>query len=216
MHLINRLTMGGVFVVVAPLAALAQGRIVRPSPPGPIGVTLPSPPPPRLEHRPRSDDRFRHGIGIGGAWSYPIVVGSSSYTAPQPVPYPVPVYYPVRVREPRPEPVVPAIPYNPATSRAVMIGGGGDGGAGVMNIERLQRDSLHVTWRGALRPVREARLFLADANQQSLAARFVTLDRPDARFSRRGLPRPATYMGLAVTYADGSMQTWLVPLDEAR
>lgn len=214
MHLINRVTVGGLLVVLAPLAALAQGRIVRPSPPGPIGVTLPSPPPPRMEHRPWSDDRLRDGIGLGGAWSYPIVVGSMSYAAPQPVPYPVPVYYPVRVREPRPEPVVPAVPYNPAASRTVMIGRGGDGGAGVMHIERLQRDSLRVTWRGAVRPVREVRLYLADANHQSLVARPVTLLRRDARFSRRGLPRPAAFVGLAVTYADGSMQVTLVPLDD--
>ncbi|MBC7896903.1 MAG: hypothetical protein H7066_15910 [Cytophagaceae bacterium] len=204
-------------MAAAPLAAFAQGRIVRPNPPSQIGVTLPSPPPPRMEHRGWPDDRLRHDrLGVGGGWSYPIVVGSASYAAPQPVPYPVPVYYPVRIREPRPEPVVPAVPYNPAASRTVLIGRGGDGGAGVMHLERLPRDSLRVTWRGSVRPVREVRLYLADANHQSLVTRPVTLNRPDARFSLGGHPRPAAFVGLAVTYADGAMQVTLVPLEEPR
>lgn len=205
-------------MAAVPLVAFSQGRIVRPSPPSQVGVTLPSPPPPRTEHRPW-DDGLRHGVGLGlrGAWSWPIVVGTTyQQVVPQPVPYPVPVYYPVRLREPKVEPVVPPVPYNPETSRSVMIGRGGDGGAGVMHIERLAGDSLHVRWRGSVRPVKEVRLYLADANHQSLVARPVTIDAPDARFTRRGLARPAAFIGLAVTYADGSMQTTLVPLDDVR
>ena len=211
MNLLNRLTVGGLLVVVAPLAAHGQGRIVRPAPPGPIGVTLPSPSLPRLEERRWSDDRPRHGIWLGDRWSYPIVMGSTVYqVAPQPVPYPVPVYY--RVPAPRPEP--PAVPYNPAASRTLVIGGGSDGGAGVMTIERPGKDSVHVTWRGSVRPVSTARLFLADAHHQPLVSRPVTLDQPDARFTRRGLARPAVFIGLVVTYANGSMQTTLVPVDD--
>lgn len=213
MQLINRLTVGGLLAVAAPLAAHAQGRIVRPAPAGPIGVTLPSPSLPRLEERRWSDHRPRHGIGLD-RWSYPTVVGSTAYpVAPQVVPYPVPVYY--RVPAPRPEPAVPAVPYNPAASRTLVIGGGSDGGAGVMNIERVG-DSVHVTWRGAVRPVNTARLFLADAHHQPLVSRPVTLDQPEARFTRRGLARPAAFIGLVVTYANGSMQTTLVPLDAKR
>ncbi|MCC6316365.1 MAG: hypothetical protein IT361_01645 [Gemmatimonadaceae bacterium] len=208
--------LGAAFAVVLLPAALgAQGRIVGPPPPaGPIGVTLPSPPPPRHEPRSPHVDDLRRGYAVGGGWSYPVVVGTTYQAAPQPVPYPVPVpvYYPApAARAERPAP--PPIPYDPTRARSVMIGRGGDGGAGVMRLERTPGDSLQVTWRGPVRPVRAARLYLADSLHHSVVARPVSAARPRVTFALRRLPSPAAFVGLDVTYADGSRHTTLVPLD---
>jgi hypothetical protein len=147
-----------------------------------------------------------------GYYAYPYAYGYDYSTA---IPYQVPVYVPYPVAYPQPAyaaaPAEPAKPYNPANSRMLTIGGGADGGGGAMRIECVDTATLRLTWLGSTRPVREARLFLADSLQQTLRAQPVDLTTPSALFKLTGLTPRVAYTGLTVIYADGATQTTLVP-----
>ncbi|MGQ0648926.1 MAG: hypothetical protein ACT4P7_15315 [Gemmatimonadaceae bacterium] len=224
-------SLGALLAALVPGVAGSQGRIARPAPTGPIGVTLPSPPPPRGS--PDGGWVPRHGSQMGNAsfalhrlgqrWSYPIVLSSAYETvAPAAAVYPVPYYYPVPVPNPaiypRREAERPAPPpYDPTRSRMVIVGSGADGGGGVLRIASRARDTLRLTWLGTPRPIREARLFLADDLRRPLRSRMVDVEHPEARFTLTTLDRPVAYAGVTVVFADGSTQTTLVPVgDSAR
>jgi hypothetical protein len=130
---------------------------------------------------------------------------------PTPVPYPVPYYYPVRVRRPANEPAAPVTPYDPAKSRTLTIGAGADGGGGVMRIQPLGDTAVRVTWLGSVRPIREARIFLADSLRQSLRSQSVTAAAPSALFRTGELEPQLAFTGLTIVYADGATATTLVP-----
>jgi len=172
---------------------------------------------PSMEDRGRLDGRAHFRTSRSGFGS-PFLFGSTVIErAPAPVPivvpYAVPYYYPVRVpvRARPTEPPAPATPYNPANSKTLIVGAGVDGGGGVMRIERLGDDTLRVTWRGTLRPIREAWAFLTDSLRQPLRRLPVTLATPSALFTIGGLERQIAYTGLTVVYADGATTTTLVP-----
>jgi hypothetical protein len=155
---------------------------------------------------------FRSGFGIGST----LLLGSTlmqpqPVPVPTPVPYPVPYYYPVRVRKPASEPAAPAIPYDPAKSRTLTIGAGADGGGGVMRIQQLGDSVVQITWLGSVRPIREARLFLADSLRQALRSQMVTAAAPSALFRTRDLEPRLAFTGLTIVYADGATATTLVP-----
>ena len=155
---------------------------------------------------------FRSGFGIGST----LFLGSTATSlqpvpVPTPVPYPVPYYYPVRMRRPATEPAAPVTPYDPTKSRTLTIGAGADGGGGVMRIQQLGDSALRVTWLGSVRPIREARLFLADSLRQSLRSQSVTLAESSALFSIRDLEPNLAFTGLTIVYADGATATTLVP-----
>ena len=216
------LTLGALAVALAPVAAAAQGRVGR-APPATTGVTLPSPPAGTMHGAPTAPPapwRVPWGVRrFGDGWSYPIVVGTPyQVAAPAPAPWPVPYYYPVPVpavrRADPPKPAPP--PYNPAEARMVTVGGGRDGGGGVMRIARAAGDTLDLTWLGTTRPIRSATLFVADADRQSLRSRAVDASHREARFALAPLERAAAFAGLTVVFADGSTQTTLVPLEKPR
>lgn len=129
------------------------------------------------------------------------------------VPYVVPVYVPYVVRQYRWAPTPQRIwqPYDPTKSRMLTIGEGADGGGGVMRIERLENKSLRLTWRGTDRPIREARLFVADSSQKQLKSARVDNDTPSAIFEIAEFEGRIAFTGLVVMFADGAMQTTLVP-----
>ena len=221
-------SLGIVLAALLPATGAAQGRIARPAPAGPIAVTLPSPPPASM--RPTMDGAHApwplnqpvgaplSGRRFGQDWWYPIPVQSAyQVTNPVPAAYPVPYYYPAYSPNvySRREPERPAPPpYNPANAKMLVIGAGGDGGGGVMRIVHLSGDTLRLTWLGTTRPISEARLFLADADRQSLRSTAVDADHREVRFALARLNRPASYAGLTIVLADGSTQTTLVPLAE--
>ena len=154
---------------------------------------------------PLSADGRLHGWGI--PW---ILETTQTVPVPTPVPYAVPYPYPVPARA---EPVRPAPPpYDPTKARMRIIGSGTDGGGGVMRVEHLAGDSLRVTWLGTPRPIREARLFLADESYQPLRTRTIDAQHREARFRTTGMARTARYAGSTVVFADGSEHTMLVPL----
>lgn len=149
--------------------------------------------------------------GWVGGWNLPLVVQSQPVVQQVPAPYPVPYYVPVpyrRAEVPRPEPV----PYDPSKASIVMIGGGSDGGAGVLRWHAAGRDSLQVTWLGALRPVREARVVVTDSLHVELVSRPVTMGNPVVLRTPRGNTTIAAYVGVVVTHTDGSRMTTLVPI----
>jgi hypothetical protein len=127
------------------------------------------------------------------------------------VPYAVPVYVPMPVTvQPQWAPV-PQKRYDPTKSRMLTIGEGADGGGGVMRIERLENNMLRLTWRGSERPIREARIFIADSSQKSLRSARVDNDTPSALFEIADFDGKIAFTGLTVIYADGAVQTTLVP-----
>ena len=173
-----------------PVVATAQART---GSTGRIAVTLAAPPAPApVQSRDGFGDHrgpLHGGPGVIRRWglsgAYPIVVGTpyqASAPAPVYVPYPVPYYYPVPASAPEP-PKPPPRPYNPEVAHLTVVGGGHDGGGGVMRIERPSTDSLRVTWLGTPRAIREARLFLADSTRTSLQSRTVTTGQPVALFA---------------------------------
>jgi hypothetical protein len=177
----------------------------------------------------RSGDEFGHWIGtrhrfppIGSCNSRWANCFSGSlrtglvgvpYVTETVVQYAVPVYVPVPVQLPTwaPAPQKPLQPYDPTKSRMLTIGEGADGGGGVMRIERLENNTLRLTWRGSARPIREARLFIADSSQKSLRSARVDMDTPSALFEVGEFGEKIAYTGLTVVYADGAKQTTLVP-----
>lgn len=158
----------------------------------------------------------RAGGRHGARWyalPYSVETGvTRGVPVPYPVPYPVYGGYaaPNAATPEAPKPAPP--PYDPTKASVRVIGVGADGGAGVMRIERIEPDSLRVVWLGAKRPVREARLFVADGAYQPLRSVAVDDDRREGRFRLDGLAGPAEYAGVAIVHADGSRMTVLVPL----
>lgn len=224
-------TLGLLLGALVPALIDAQSPIARPVPAPRIAVTL-APPPAEgargndhggyplgpMDHTgpaPRSDHRF------GRAWPVPLIITSTYESRPAaPTAHPVPYYYPVPVSAPpvarreSGKPVLP--PYDPTKSRTLIVGAGADGGGGAMRIARPTAGTVGLTWLGTTRPIRQARLFLADSEREPLASRVVTLARRDARFRLGALARQVAYAGLTVDFADGSKQTTLVPLLDTR
>jgi hypothetical protein len=106
---------------------------------------------------------------------------------------------------------VPGKPYDPTKSKTLIVGEGADGGAGVMRIDRVGPDSVRLTWRGSVRPIREARFFLADSARRALATQMVSADQPTAVFSLEARADAIAFTGLTVIFADGATVTNLVP-----
>ncbi len=210
----------GIILALLVSASAGAQQIRRPSslPPMRFG-TLPQPEPPRPligDGRIHGGRVFGHGLGrltkLG-------LLRAGFFDAPyysQPViPYQVPVYVPVPVpvwtREYVGPAAPPAKPYDPKKSRMLTIGGGADGGGGVMRVERLADSVLRVTWLGNVRPVREARLFLADSAQRPLRSALVDSVTTSAVFRISGLESQIAYTGLTVFFANGAIETTLVP-----
>lgn len=182
--------------------SLARGQVARPAPSRPIAVTLPAPAPapaPVATWAPHPADWLGWRMG----WNAPVVVQQTQLV--QPV-VQVPYYVPVPVRR-RAEPAPPPVPYDPAKASMVMIGSGADGGGGVLRWAAAGTDSLEVTWLGAARPVREAKLLVADSLQRPLASQLAEPNQR-AMLPRRG----AHFAGVSLVMADGSRQVVLVPL----
>ncbi len=230
-------TLGIALVAVLPIAAHAQ-MITRSSgsPSGTLSAPRPSslPPVQMGSLQPRSLDRLDSGFGrwsgtrhgfspIGSCshrWSgcffggFRTGVVGIPYVTETVVPYAVPLYVPVPMAvQPQwaPAPQKPWQPYDPTKSRMLTIGEGADGGGGVMRIERLGNNTLRLTWRGSVRPIREARLFIADSSRKSLRSARVDNDTPSALFEIADFDGRIAYTGLTVVYADGAVQTTLVP-----
>jgi len=219
--------LGMCVAIVAPARAEAQRGGGRSGPPPGVLVN-PQPAKPtvgfgtlnRNDGRGRDGDRHRDrgarsplvrsGFGstflLGSTLAQPQVV-----PVPTPVPYPVPYYYRMRARRPANESVGPAVPYDPAKSKTLIIGAGTDGGGGVMRIQQLGDSVLKLTWRGSDRPIREARFFLADSLRQPLLSQVVTAATPSAQFSIRDLGQEL-FAGLTTVFANGATVTNLVPL----
>jgi hypothetical protein len=174
----------------------------------------------------RFDGRFGH-VGRGKAFVGSCLNGfcgrswlwDVGYAADTYVPYAVPYYVPVPVATyqpvaPAPNPAPPREPYDPTKSRMLTIGAGADGGGGVMRIERVDDRTLRLTWRGTTQAVREAKLFLADSTQRTLRSARVDAESPSALFEIQGLEPKIAYTGLTVVFADGSVQTTLVPYQQ--
>jgi hypothetical protein len=224
-------TLGIALVAFLPITAHAQ-MVVRSSAGSSVTLGAPRPSslptiqmgslPPRTFDRVGSDfDRWRgtrRGFSsIGCSWGNCIpgrfrtgIVGIP-YVTETFVPYAVPVYVPV------PKPVQPKLwtrdpqPYDPTKSRMLTIGEGADGGGGVMRIERLENNMLRLTWRGSERPIREARLFIADSSHKWLRSARVDNDTPSVLFEIADFDGRIAFTGITVNYADGAVQTTLVP-----
>ncbi|MEW5916467.1 MAG: hypothetical protein AB1762_08685 [Gemmatimonadota bacterium] len=136
---------------------------------------------------------------------------TTPYVTETVVPYPVPYY--VAVPVPAAAPAAPPArkPYDPAKSRMLTIGAGADGGAGVMRIEAVGDSVVRLVWLGTPRPVREARLYLADSAQRSLRSALVDKQTPSALFKISDVAAGLVYFGLTITFADGAIETTLVP-----
>lgn len=231
-------TLGIALVAVIPITAHGQ-MIGRSSASSSITLSGPRPsslPPVQMGSlQPSGFDRFRNDFSHENATrlGFPSPIGSCNnlwancfssrfrtglvgipYVRETAVPYAVPVYVPMPVPVPpqwAPAPPKLSQPYDPTKSRMLTIGEGADGGGGVMRIERLENNMLRLTWRGSARPIREARLFIADSSQKSLRSSRVDVDTPSALFEIADFDGKIAYAGLTVVYADGAKQTTLVP-----
>ena len=216
----------GVSVAAAlvPSIAAAQGRVPPPPSTGRIAITLTTPTPPPSHGGMYPSSPIGHGgytgrVGYrdgGGRWILPYVVENNAGT-PVPVPYPVAVPMPYAVPA-RPEPPKPPpVPYDPTKAVMRIVGGGADGGGGVMRLTRIAPDSLRIVWLGSTRPVGEARLFIADKDYQPVRSMTVDADRREGRFRIGSIKgRAVEYAGVAILHTDGSRKTVLVPLSEVR
>jgi hypothetical protein len=117
-------------------------------------------------------------------------------------PTPAKIWSPGSATSPAVAPADSAKP-RPLTS----IAGGGD----VMRIESVSDTVARVTWLGTTRPIRQARLFLADSVQQSLRGALVDQATPSALLTFSDLAPRIAYVGLTITLSDGTIETTLVP-----
>ena len=211
-----------------PVGASAQGSRSQPAPSAGVRIAPPPPARPLVGFGTlRRDGARAHGMpgdrgGFGRGSRIPafgIGLGSRLFFGPEvvqtqvvpvPVPYPVTYYVPIPWHRRRSEPA-PAVPYDPTRSKGLIIGAGADGGGGVMRIQPLADSALRVTWLGGVRPVREARLFLADSLHTTLSSRGVTLAEPSAVFRIQDVKTPVAYVGVTTVFADGVTTTTLVP-----
>jgi hypothetical protein len=236
---VNRVTALGVLLSVA-TPAYGRAQMVGRSGSTSAPVTAPRPstlPPIRMGSLPQSgiDGRFRGDFGrFDGTGRWPgrgfdhrrsifspgfsfgarALIGSTYVTetvVPYAVPYYVPVPYPARLWQPTPQSETPAKPYDPKKSKMLTIGEGADGGGGVMRIEAVNDSVLRLTWLGTARPIREARLFVADSAQRPLRSALVDDDTPSALFQIADVKAKIAYTGLTIAFADGAVQTTLVP-----
>ncbi|MGQ0639778.1 MAG: hypothetical protein ACT4P6_03260 [Gemmatimonadaceae bacterium] len=106
-----------------------------------------------------------------------------------------------------------AAPADPTKSRMLTVGGGVDGGGGVMRVETLSDSVARVTWLGTTRPIRDARVFLADSVQQSLRGALIDHNTPSALLKIGDLAPRVAYVGLTITLANGAIETTLIPYD---
>ncbi|HJU73942.1 MAG TPA: hypothetical protein VJ717_09355 [Gemmatimonadaceae bacterium] len=81
----------------------------------------------------------------------------------------------------------------------------------VLHIEDVNDSGVRVTWLGSTRPIRQARVFLADSVQQVLRGRPVDQGNPSAVLPFADLPPRIRYVGLTVTFGDGLIESTLVP-----
>jgi hypothetical protein len=148
-------------------------------------------------------------------FGFPYVV--SPYVVPVPLPMDVTdqsSYY----AQPAPsEPLAPApAPRSTDTSFAhsklIIVGGESGRGGDALTIEQLGDSVLRLTWLGSIRPIREARVFVADSTQRTLRSQRVDVKTPSALFETRELRRRIAYAGVAVTFTDGVMSTTMVPV----
>jgi hypothetical protein len=91
------------------------------------------------------------------------------------------------------------------------IGAGADGGGGVMRIEAVNDSVVRLVWLGTPRAVREARLYLADSAQRPLRSALVDSSTPSALFKISDVAPRLVYYGLTIAFADGAIETTLVP-----
>ncbi len=156
---------------------------------------------------------------FGTNGTLPVAMTTLSYGVAVPVYYPVPTYNwapnEARIWSPTStqDTSKASDAADPARSRMLTIGTGSDGGGGVMRVESVSDSVARVTWLGTTRPIRQARLFLADSLQQSLRGALVDQDTPSALFKIADLAPRIAYLGLTLTLATGAIETTLVPFD---
>jgi hypothetical protein len=219
----------GLALCVANAAAQMVGRssppptptVARPATEAPIRMNsvLPRPIDPRFPMDPRHDRRFSRGYWLDTCldpWTWCRGLNGVPYVTETVVQYQVPVYVPVPVATLPAEPAEPRKPYDPTKSRMLTIGAGADGGGGVMRIEPVTDSLVRITWLGSARPVREARLFLADSARQELRTARVDARTPSTLFELTPGRERIVYAGLTIHFSDGAVQTTLVPYVPAR
>ncbi|MGQ0539386.1 MAG: hypothetical protein ACT4R6_10595 [Gemmatimonadaceae bacterium] len=221
-------TLGALSALLVPAAAGAQTGARPPVMSGASSVPRPSSLPQiRMGSLPQSLGSPSVGDGSltgGGRWfspwfwpSWPRHGFGTHFWSETIVPYhvPVPIYVPapmsVWVRADLSAAEYPPTTVDPTKSKMLTIGTGADGGAGVMRIERLEGGTLRLTWFGSSRPVREARLFIADSAQRALRSVFVDAVTRSALFRIADIEDSIAYTGLTIIFIDGSTQTTLVP-----
>ncbi len=150
------------------------------------------------------------GFPRGFLYGPTVVEYQAAAPAPNVVYYPAPVYYGGR-RVAAPASTPAPAPSDPTKSKTLIIGGGADGGGGVMRMEHPGGDTLRLTWVGNLRPIREAQFFLADSLQQPLLTQQVDMASRTADFRVRGVEARIAYTGLTIVWANGATVTTLVP-----
>jgi hypothetical protein len=163
---------------------------------------------------------YGRGFGFHNVYSYRVIYIGIPHVHYY-FSYAIPVYPPGNFWAPQPAKIwnpaappdtTPAAP-DPAKSRMLTIGEGTDGGGGVMRIETLNDSVTRVTWLGTSRPIREARLYLADSAQRSLRSALVDADAPSALFKLADVATRVRYAGLTITFASGAIETTLIPYD---
>jgi hypothetical protein len=200
-----------------------QSSVARPSalPPVRMNSVLPRPIDTRFPLDSRRGRTFSRGYWLDACldpWTWCRALNAVPYVAETVVQYPVPVpvYVPVPYATRPTEPAPPRKPYDPAKSRMLTIGGGADGGGGVMRIEPVSDSLVRLTWLGNPRPIREARLFLADSAQHQLRSARVDSVTPSVLFDLTPWRADVAYAGLTIHFADGATQTTLVPFPAGR
>lgn len=207
--------------VVSSLPLPAQGRVPPPPTRGPIAQTPALPPAPRpvgVAPVPGRGEGYTRHLGervYGMRWlPAPYTVVETTPTSPSPTSPELAPYAVGTVRRLSPEP--PPVPYDPRKASMRVVGGGADGGGGVMRISRVGTDSLRMVWIGEGRPNEQARLFLADGAYQELRSFTVSTTRREVVFRLSGQGAPVAYAGAAMVRADGSRKTVLVSMEEWR
>jgi hypothetical protein len=161
--------------------------------------------------------------GCFGSWlcTPTVVFGVPYVAAPYAVPVAVPVepltYAPASGVYAVPEPAAPPTPPLPrdtsfAHSKLIIVGGESGRGGDALTIEQLGDSVLRLTWLGSIRPIRDARVFIADSAQRTLRAQRVDATTPSALFETKELKRQIAYAGVSVTFADGVMSTTMIPV----
>jgi hypothetical protein len=154
-------------------------------------------------------------IGVTRCFGGPLIVGYP-LEFPVVVPYAYPIEVPIGVpMEPgvygAPAGPPPVASYTPGPSKLIVIGAGNDGGGGALSMEQVSDSVLRLTWLGTTRPVREAKLFLADSMQRTLRSQRVDAASPSVLFDIAEVGRAIAYVGASVVLTDGATMITLVP-----